>query len=73
MALQYSYSITMNKTLTQVAKEHLEGITEDLVSSVPSPQQLSAEGRRAIIARYSAVAEGFCLLNGRLLALGLKA
>jgi hypothetical protein len=43
---------------TKSIKEELERITDDLFSSFPPAEQLSAAGRREIIARYSAVLEG---------------
>jgi hypothetical protein len=58
MTFTHSDSLTTRKTLAQAAKEHIDGITEDLLSSFPSPQQVSCEGRREIIARYSTVLEG---------------
>lgn len=44
-------------TQTEV-KAYLDRITENLLASLPSAGQLSASGRRGIIARYSAVLEG---------------
>jgi hypothetical protein len=58
MTFKHSDSLTTNKAVTQAVKEYIDEITEDLMSSFPSPQELSPEGRREIIARYNAVLEG---------------
>jgi hypothetical protein len=39
-------------------REHLSRLTDDLLAALPSAEQLTAAGRRGIIARYSAVLEG---------------
>jgi hypothetical protein len=39
-------------------KQRIDNIVEDLITSLPDPNQLTAEQRRGIIARYSAVLEG---------------
>ncbi len=39
-------------------QEHIECTIDELLASLPDPAQLSAEQRRGIIARYSAVLEG---------------
>jgi Iron-containing redox enzyme len=39
-------------------KQRIDNIVEDLITSLPEPNQLTAEQRRGIIARYSAVLEG---------------
>jgi len=39
-------------------QRHLDGVIDDLLSSLPAPERLSAEQRRAVIARYTAVLEG---------------
>jgi hypothetical protein len=39
-------------------KEYLEHVTDELLTSLPSPAQLSANARRGIIARYTVVLEG---------------
>jgi len=36
----------------------VESVIEDMVASLPNPKELSAEQRRAIIARYAGVLEG---------------
>src|SRR5213593_13920 len=45
-------------TLTASIQEHLDHAVDDLLSSLPSVEQLSATERRGIIARYTAVLEG---------------
>jgi Iron-containing redox enzyme len=45
------------RTQTEV-KAYLDGISDDLLASLPPAGQLSASARRGIIARYSAVLEG---------------
>jgi hypothetical protein len=47
-----------NRSQTDSIRERLRRITGDLLVSLPAIEQLSAEGRRGIIARYSAVLEG---------------
>src|SRR5438067_546361 len=37
---------------------HIESIIDDLITSLPDPERLSADERRGIIARYTAVLEG---------------
>jgi hypothetical protein len=39
-------------------KEQLDRLSDDLMASLPAARQLSAAGRRGIVARYSAVLEG---------------
>src|SRR5437016_8022572 len=39
-------------------QEQVERVIEDLLASLPKTDQLSAEQRRAVIARYTAVLEG---------------
>jgi hypothetical protein len=39
-------------------KAYLDRVTDDLLASLPAAGQLSASGRRGMIARYSAVLEG---------------
>ena len=50
--------VTANESKTAPVQAHLERAIEDLLASLPSPEQLSAEERRGIIARYTAVLEG---------------
>src|SRR5712691_6489021 len=39
-------------------RSHIEYTADDLLSSLPDPEHLSADQRRGMIARYSAVLEG---------------
>ncbi|MDR3410012.1 MAG: hypothetical protein P4L87_03550, partial [Formivibrio sp.] len=59
----------MNKTLTMpqqaadsssnaTIKETINSMINELIVSLPNPVQLTSEGRRGIIARYTAVLEG---------------
>jgi hypothetical protein len=43
---------------TAPIQAHIESVTDQLFASFPEPNQLSAEERRGIIARYTAVLEG---------------
>ncbi len=45
-------------TRTAPMQEHIDRAVHDLLASCPDPDQLSADERRGIIARYSAVLEG---------------
>ena len=47
-----------NSTLALQIHDRLESAIQELVLALPDPAFLSAEGRRGIIARYSAVLEG---------------
>ena len=49
---------TSNETKTASIQAHLDRSIEDLLASLPDPAQLSAEERRGLIARYTAVLEG---------------
>lgn len=49
--------LVSTRTQTEV-KAYLDGISDDLLASLPPAGQLSASARRGIIARYSAVLEG---------------
>ena len=49
---------TSKESKTASIQAHLDRTTEDLLASLPDPAQLSAEERRGIIARYTAVLEG---------------
>ena len=51
-------------------QEHIAGLTDELLASFPNPEQLSAEQRRGLIARYTAVLEGNFIywMTGALLA-----
>jgi len=43
---------------TAPIQEHIDRIIDDLLASLPDPEQLSPDERRGIIARYTAVLEG---------------
>ena len=43
---------------TTPIRARIERLTDDLLTSFPKPESLTAEERRAIIARYTAVLEG---------------
>ena len=49
---------TSTESKTASIQAHIDGAIEDLLASFPDPVQLSAEERRGIIARYTAVLEG---------------
>jgi Iron-containing redox enzyme len=49
---------TANESKTAPIQAHIDRAIEDLLASLPSPADLSAEERRGIIARYTAVLEG---------------
>jgi hypothetical protein len=44
--------------MTAPIQEHVEQAIEELMASLPRPEQLSADEQRGIIARYAAVLEG---------------
>jgi DNA-binding Lrp family transcriptional regulator len=50
--------VTSHESRTASIQAHLDREIEDLLASLPNPGQLSAEQRRGIIARYTAVLEG---------------
>src|SRR5438552_18310199 len=50
--------VTSNESKTASIQAHLDRAIEDLLASLPNPRELSAEQRRGIIARYTAVLEG---------------
>jgi heme oxygenase-like protein len=50
--------VTSNESKTASIQAHIDQVTEDLLASLPDPGQLSAEERRGILARYTAVLEG---------------
>jgi len=58
MASVSSSVLTLNRSQTTAIKEHLESVTDDLLASLLPAAHLSAEQRRGIIARYTAVLEG---------------
>jgi hypothetical protein len=63
---------TANESRTAPIQAHIEGMIEDLLASLPDPEQLSAEERRGIIARYTAVLEGNFIywMTGAYIAVG---
>ena len=50
--------LTLNQSQTVSIQGHLDQVVNDLLTSFPDVEQLSAEERRGIIARYTAVLEG---------------
>ena len=50
--------LTPNRSQTASIQEHIDCIVNDLMASLPPAERLSADERRGIIARYSAVLEG---------------
>jgi len=50
--------LTPPETAKASPREHVDREIEDLLSSLPDPEQLSTAEQRAIIARYTAVLEG---------------
>jgi hypothetical protein len=65
-----TYSSLTNVTHGAPIQERVDSAVEDLISSLPDPETLTAEQRRGIIARYSAVLEGNFIywMTGALLA-----
>jgi hypothetical protein len=61
-----------NEPKTAPIQAHIDRATEDLLASLPTPGQLSAEERRGIIARYTAVLEGNFIywMTGAYIAVG---
>jgi hypothetical protein len=45
-------------TIHRVRREYIDRAVNDLLASLPDPEKLSADDRRGIIARYTAVLEG---------------
>ena len=50
--------LTLDPSPTEPIQEHTDSIVDDLLASLPRAERLSAEERRGIIARYTAVLEG---------------
>jgi hypothetical protein len=50
--------VTSNESKTASIQAHIDRAIEDLLASLPDPEQLSAQERRGILARYTAVLEG---------------
>jgi hypothetical protein len=62
--------LASNQSQTAPIQAYLEESIEGLLASLPAPEQVSADQRRGIIARYSAVLEGNFIywMTGALLA-----
>src|SRR5437667_4536729 len=56
--LRQNLLMTPRQSCTAPIQEHIDGVIHDLLVSFPDPEQLSADERRGIIARYTAVLEG---------------
>src|SRR6058998_3043438 len=67
--------IPSNESTTAPIQEHIDREIEALLSSLPNPDELSAEERRGIIARYTAVLEGNFIywMTGAYLSVGSDA
>jgi heme oxygenase-like protein len=50
--------VVTNVSTTASIQAHVDQAIEDLLATLPNPNQLSAEQRRGILARYTAVLEG---------------
>ncbi len=50
--------VTSNESKTASIQAHIDRAIEGLLASLPDPEELSAEERRGILARYTAVLEG---------------
>jgi len=50
--------MTANESKTAAIQAHIDKEIEELLASLPKPEELTAERRRGIIARYTAVLEG---------------
>jgi hypothetical protein len=50
--------VTPGRSNLAPIQEHVNRVVADLLASFPNPEQLSADQRRGIIARYTAVLEG---------------
>ena len=63
---------TTTESRTATIQAHIQREIEDLLASLPDPAQLSAEERRGLIARYTAVLEGNFIywMTGAYLAVG---
>jgi len=64
--------VTSNESKTASIQAHVNRAIEDLLASLPNPGQLSADERRGIIARYTAVLEGNFIywMTGAYIAVG---
>src|SRR2546423_2407080 len=50
--------VTGTESKTATIQAHIDAAIDDLVATLPNPEELSSEQRRGIIARYTAVLEG---------------
>jgi len=64
--------VTVNESRTASIQAHIDRAIEGLLASLPDPGRLSAEERRGIIARYTAVLEGNFIywMTGAYIAVG---
>src|SRR5438105_2000022 len=53
-----SVYLPLDRSYTESIQERTDRVVDDLLASLPRAEQLSAEERRGIIARYTAVLEG---------------
>ena len=51
-------NVTPERSHIASLQEHIDGVIRDVMASFPDPAHLSADERRGIIARYTAVLEG---------------
>ena len=58
MTTSFSVDLPSTQFPVPAIKRDLDRIIDDLLTSLPRPERLSAEERRGIIARYTAVLEG---------------
>jgi hypothetical protein len=67
-----SKTASLNESKTAPIQAHVDRAIEDLLASLPNPGQLSADERRGIIARYTAVLEGNFIywMTGAYIAVG---
>ena len=67
--------VSSTESQTASIQAHIDRAIEDVLATLPDPKQLSAEQRRAIIARYTAVLEGNFIywMTGAYLAVGSDA
>jgi hypothetical protein len=64
--------VTLNESKTASIQTHVDRAIEDLLATLPNPELLSADQRRGIIARYTAVLEGNFIywMTGAYIAVG---
>ena len=68
-------TITSKPSSIAPIQEHIDRASQELLASFPDSQQLSADERRGIIARYTAVLEGNFIywMTGAYIAVGSDA